>query len=106
MQTGVQDVIMRFRRSAAWIMVLLLMAGCNSTKTATLCEGEKTQIQVTITGKPNNSTARYIHALPSGTGVTILDENSDGPTVKIRIEQGEFKGHEATVGRSAIRLTE
>jgi hypothetical protein len=47
-----------------------------------------------------------MHALPSGTIVTILDENSPGSTVKIRIEQGEFKGQEAIVARNAIRRTE
>jgi hypothetical protein len=98
---------MGIARTAVWTLALLLIiAGCNSTKPATLVEGNKAQIPVTITGLPNNFTACYMHALPSGTIVTILDENSPGSTVKFRIEQGEFKGQEAIVAGNAIRRTE
>jgi hypothetical protein len=106
-RTGLYDVVMRFTRSAAWTLALLLMSGCNSTKTATLGQGDKPQIPVTIVTKTGGVfTPPFVHALPSGTPVTILDGNSSDSTVKIRIEQGEFKGHEATVDRNAIHLTE
>ena len=38
--------------------------------------------------------------------VTILNENPSESTVKIRIEQGEFKGKEALANRNAIRIAE
>jgi hypothetical protein len=86
---------------------LLLIAGCTAATPATLFQGNEAQIRVTITGKSSdNFTARFVHALPSGTRVTILDESLSEATVKIRIEQGEFKGQEATVDRNAIRRNE
>jgi hypothetical protein len=94
-------------RTAAWTLALILIAGCNSAKPATLCQADGTQVKVTILGKTGDSIAApFVQALPSGTGVTILNEGSSDSIVKIRIEQGEFKGQEATVARGSIRVAQ
>jgi hypothetical protein len=98
---------MRVARTAAWTLSLLLIAGCNGAKPATLCQADGAQIKVTILGKTgDNIVAPFVQALPSGTGVTILDEGSSDSTVKIRIEPGQFKGQEATVARGSIRTAQ
>jgi hypothetical protein len=105
--TGLLEVLMVFTRIAASALALLLIAGCTGAKPATLCQGNKSQIRVTMAGKTgDNLAAPFMQALPSGTRVTILDDRSSESTVKIRIEQGEFKGQEANVARNAIRIAE
>jgi hypothetical protein len=94
-------------KTASCALALILTVGCGSPKTATLFEGNKAQITVTIAAKTgDNLDAPFVQSVPSGTLVTILDENLPGSTVKIRIEQGAFKGQEATVARNAIRRAE
>ena len=98
---------MLLTRIAASALALLLIAGCTAAKPATLCQGNKSQIRVTMAGKTgDNRAAPFMQALPSGTRVTILDDRSSESTVKIRIEQGEFRGQEANVARNAIRIAE
>jgi hypothetical protein len=98
---------MLFTRTAAGVLALLLIAGCTAAKPATLCQGDEAQIRVTITGKTGDKlTAPFVQALPAGTCVTILNESQSESTVKIRIDQGEFKGQEANVARKAVRLKE
>jgi hypothetical protein len=94
-------------RTAAWTLTLLLMGGCNSTKPATLFHGDEQQIKDTIMARTGDGVAAsFVHALPSGTLITVLDDESSDSTAKIRIEQGEFKGQEATVARNSLRPTE
>jgi hypothetical protein len=96
---------MLFTRPATWTLALLLVAGCSSSKPATLVQGDKEQIQVEIlTTTGDNIPTKFEHALPSGTPVSILDETPSKSTVKILIEAGEFKGREAIAPRNAIRL--
>jgi hypothetical protein len=90
-----------------WALTLFLIAGCNSTKPATLVQGDWKQITATIIAKTGDGlSAPFTKKLPSGTPVTILDDNPSEPTVKVRIEQGEFKCQEATVARNAIHMAE
>jgi hypothetical protein len=102
-----QEAVMHFTRPATWTLALLLVAGCSNSKPATLVQGDKEQIQVTILAKTgDNLAAQFEQALPSGTPVSILDETQSKSTVKILIEAGEFKGKEAIAPRKAIRLAE
>jgi hypothetical protein len=94
-------------RTAALTLALLLTAGCTSSKPATLFQGDEPQIKVTILARTGDGVPTpFVQNLPAGTPVTILDGSSSDSTAKIRIEQGEFKGQEATVARNALRLTE
>ncbi len=98
---------MLLMRTTAWSLALLLSAGCTSATPATLCLGNEKHIKVMIRGKTGGSLATpFVHELPSGTRVIILNDTSSESTVKIRIEQGEFQGQEATVDRNAIRHAE
>jgi hypothetical protein len=98
---------MLFTKTAVWSVALLLTAGCTSATPATLCQGNEKQIKVMIrrkTGDPR--AAPFVQQLPSGTRVIILDDGLSESSIKIRIEQGEFQGQEATVDRNAIRRAE
>jgi hypothetical protein len=98
---------MLLAKTASCALAMLLIMGCNSLKPATLCQGDKTQIKVTIAAKTgDNLAAPFVQMVPSGTRVTILDDSSSETTARVRIEQGEFKGQEATVARNAIRIAE
>jgi hypothetical protein len=98
---------MLFTKTAAWSLALLLTAGCTAAAPATLCQGSEKQIKVMIRGKTGDNLATpFVQQLPAGTRVIILDDNSSEATIKIRIEQGEFQGQEATVDRNAIRRAE
>jgi hypothetical protein len=94
-------------RTTVWTIALLLTAGCSSSKPATLFQGDVAHIKVTISARTGEGApAPFVHSLPSGTHVTVLDDSSSALTARIRIEQGEFKGQAATVARNALRLTE
>jgi hypothetical protein len=98
---------MAVAKTASCALALILMVGCGTPKTATLFQEDKAQIKVTIAAKTGDSLdARFVQSVPSGTRVTILDDSSSETTIRVRIEQGEFKGQEATVARNALRLTE
>jgi uncharacterized protein YgiM (DUF1202 family) len=94
-------------RSAALVLVTLLIAGCSSEKHATLFQAGEKQINVTIFAKTGDGLrSSFVQKLPSGTSVTILDDSSSQSFVKVRIETGEFKGQNATVDRNSIRRAE
>jgi hypothetical protein len=100
-------MVLLVMRTKAWTLALLLIAGCNNSKPATLFQGDEKQIKVTIIARTGDGVAApFVHTLPSGTLVTVLDDSSSDSMARIRIEQGEFKGQEATVARNSLRPTE
>jgi predicted RNA-binding protein with TRAM domain len=98
---------MLFTRTPGWAIALLLLAGCGGSKSATLVQGDEKQITVRIIAKTGDGLDAPIEQkVRSGTVVTILDDSTSGSTVRVRIEQGDLKGQEATVARKAIRRPE
>jgi hypothetical protein len=75
---------MMIRLVLAAMMLIAVIADCTRFTPATVFSQGQTEIKV---------------ELPAGTRVSILDDTPSKPTVKIRIEEGEFKGQEATAPR-------
>jgi hypothetical protein len=105
--SGSQEVVMQLAKAHASAFALLLLAGCASEKHATLVKGDQKMVSIRIENKGRGILAgTFPTELPTGTRVTILNDRSSVSTMKVRIDRGEFAGHEAFVDRNSIRRDE